>query len=599
MDAPDFQTRVYRYRCLGDLPQPALDEMRRGHELSNRMVEVERRHEERIKDVWRQAPTLQALETEVTELEEKAEEVAERVKRARQRSRSTEVPAELKDELKAVRKKRATAKAALRDEKARIYPLLKPDIVAAGEARKAAIKALYAPAIADGLYWANFNFVRDRHEAAVKAVRGRRKMGLPSSLRFRRWNGGEGTLAVQLQRQISTDPRQAQLVRSPTLIADPAGRFRNVMHLTPALDPADWATRTRAQQRKIRLGTIRFRIGSGDAAGHVQMPIIIHRPLPPDADICFVEIKRIRLGSRFQTFVSVVVRLPVVPQRTSGPRVAMHVGWRSLGDRSLRVGVVTGVRSAPPPDLHDVVRFHDDWAEIVVPAWYRDQMDHVHRLSSIRSKSLDVMKTWLLKWIDDHPDHDLVGIDMIDRWRSADRFGHLIGFVLNDKLGDDELREYLNAWWVQDVHVRDEEDNLRAKIIARRNNAFCNVAAWLLADAALLVIDNYNIANIARRPNLTEPDLVAHRVARANRVLAAPGRLRGAMVDAAARRGVHVQTVDGTISKIHAVCGSDFEPTEREANVMVHCPKCQTMVDQDANALDLLRGRAVDLDGDL
>ena len=585
----DHQTRVYRFATWGDLPEPALREMRRAHELSNLLIEIEKAHEERVQELWRKAPTLQDLETDVQAQSEIEEEVKTRVKRYRSEHRTTKPSKELKDELASVRKVLRETKKKIREEKARIYPLLKPDLVKLGELRQQAIKDTYKPAVAGGLYWANYNAVLDRHNFAVKAVRSRRKMGLPSNLRFRRWNGGEGTLTVQLQRGAG------QPVRSPEVVADQnAGRYRNVACLTPAHDPTHWATLTRAQQRKIRMGTLRFRIGAGDEAGMVEMPAFIHRPIPPEADICFMEIKRHRLGRRYFNFVSVVVRLPVTPQRTEGHKVAMHVGWRALSDGALRVAVVTGMTTPPPSSLDDVVRMHAGWAEIVVPSWWRDQMAYVHSLSSIRGKNLDIMKEWFVGWLAEHPDHGIVGIETIDRWRSADRFYGLIERLAEDETLDAEIRTYLAAWRTQDIHVRETEDNLRAKIIARRNNAFCNVAAWLLDTAGLLAVDNYNIATIARKPDLGQDDNEAHRAARANRVLAAPGRLRQAMLDAASRRGVHVQPIDGTIAKTHHICGEDLDADERDANVMVFCPTCQTMVDQDANALELLKGRTED-----
>lgn len=584
------QTRVYRFALWGDLPEAAIREMRRAHELSNRFIEIERAHEAGVKEIWRKAPTLQQLEADLLDAEEVIMDVKRDIRRYRQENRTTKPSKELKEQLTASRKVAREIKARMRAEKERIYPILKPDLVELGEERKRQIKSTYEPAVTNGLYWANYNFVRDRHEAAVKAVRGRRKMGLPSALRFRPWNGGEGTLVVQLQRQAGTP------ARTPEVIADSSGKYRNVAHLTPAHDPTHWATLTRPEQRKERMGTLRFRIGANEEAGIVEMPVFIHRPIPPEADICFMEIKRMRLGRRYFSFVSVVVRLPVTPLRTEGHKIAMHVGWRALDDRSLRVAVVAGATTPPPPSLDGVVRRHVGWSEIVVPAWYRDQIEYVHSLSSIRGKNLDIMKKWFLQWLEEHPDHGIAGIETLERWRSADRFAALILRLIEEQAMDDQALAYLKAWWVQDIHVREIEDNLRAKVIARRNNAFCNVAAWLLDQAGLLVIDNYNIARISRKPDLTEADHEAHRASRANRVLAAPGRLRQSMIDGAHRRGVQVQPVDGTIAGVHHICGTELDHDERELAVMVWCPRCETMVDQDANALELLKGRAVDID---
>jgi hypothetical protein len=580
------QTRVYRFAAWGDLPEPALQELRRAHELTNMMIEIERGHEERVKEMWRKAPTLQQLEVDVTELDEAVQDIKTEMRRYRQQHRTTDVDKELKTKLKDARKALRETKTKMRTEKERIYPILKPELVELGELRKQFIKDTYRPAVDGGLYWANFNFVRDRHEAAVKAVRTARKMGNPSSLRFRPWNGGEGTLVVQLQRQAG------QPVRTPAVIADDGGKYRNVAYLSPAHDPTHWGTLSRSQQRKERMGVLRFRVGSGDeAAGMVEMPVFIHRPIPPDADICFMEIKRSRLGKRFFVHVSVVVRLPVTPKRTEGHKVAMHVGWRALEDGSLRVAAIAGMTSSPPASLDGVVRMHDGWAEVVVPAWYRKQMDYVRSLSSTRGKNLDIMKKWFVGWLAENPDHGIVGIEAVDRWRSPDRFGSLFARIADDETIPRDVRQYLVAWYAQDMHVREIEDNLRDKIIARRNNAFANVAAWLLDTAGLLVIDNYNIARIARKPDIGQEDNEAHRAARANRVLAAPGSLRQRMIDGANRRGVTVQAVDGTISGLHHVCGHELDRDEREQSVMVWCPSCETMVDQDANALELLMHR--------
>ena len=71
----NHQTRVYRYALRGDLPESALRELRRAHELTNRMVEIERDHEERIKEVWRRAPSLLALEQQAIAQDEDVQTV--------------------------------------------------------------------------------------------------------------------------------------------------------------------------------------------------------------------------------------------------------------------------------------------------------------------------------------------------------------------------------------------------------------------------------------------------------------------------------------------------------------------------------------------
>lgn len=577
-----YQTRVYRFRAMDDVPAAAVAELRRAHELSNLMIEVEKDHAEAVAEAWREHPELEKIEQEIVDATEAIEQVVVEMGKEKQETRSSKPSPEMKARLLAARKVRRECKKRLSEAKKLHYPLLKERLNGLNDVRRQKLKDTYKPAVAGGLYWANYNAVKDRHEAAVKAVRSSRKMGKPADLRFRRWTG-EGTLVVQLQRATGQAPRL------PETVADlEKGAWRNVGALTPALDPEHWDTLTRAKQRRIRMGNLRFRVGAGDEAGYVNLPVIVHRPIPPDADICMMEISRRRLGSRMLVHVSVVVRLPEVPKRTEGTQVCLHVGWRGLDDGSIRVGVITGPWN-PPEELQGVVRRHGEWAEIVIPGRWRDQMEYVQSLVSIRSKNLDVLKKWILEWLDAHSDHSIAGIETIERWRSPNRFAALSLRIRSDDSIDHSFRRQLEAWRRQDLHVWDIEANLRAKILARRNDSFAKVAAWALDEAAVLTVDSFRLSALSRKPDIGEEDNEAHRRARANRVMAAPGILRGVFQDAAGRRGVHVDAVDGKIAGIHYLCGTPLTIEEREAKLMVHCANCDKMVDQDYNTLELMR----------
>lgn len=617
-DERGFQTRVYKYRCLGDLPEAALTELRRVHDLSNLLIEFEKAHAERVAEAWRQYPELEALEKEVQDADAEVERIIEKQKRYKQANRTAKANPEYKADLANARKVRRECKDRFNEAKRLTYPIIKERLNELSDELRAQVKQTYKVATGNGLYWANFNAVRERHMSAVKAVRELRKAGRPADLRFRRWTG-EGTLTVQLQRAQNQPPRL------PVTIADAEkGPWRNVALLSPAHDPDGWGKLTRAQQRRIRVGTLRFRIGSQvdkqliqdeverrlaaldectdeqietisaevhaelDQSGHVEMPVIVHRPMPLDADIAMMEITRRQLGSRYLVHVSVVVRIPVSPARTEGDAVALHVGWRALEDHSIRVGVLTGAVN-PPEDIVGVVRPHDGWSELVIPAHWREQMDYVRGVASVRAKNLDVLRKWLVDWIHRHPDHVIAGVETIDQWRSPNRFAALSLRIRTDEMIDVELRRQLEAWRVQDLHLWDLEANLRDKILARRNDAFSKVAAWALNDAAVLRVDTFKLTSLGRRPEIDEEESDAHRRARANRVLAAPGTLRGVMLDAAKRRGVTVQSVEGSIAKTHYLCGQPLELAERDTSVMVRCGYCDTFVDQDYNTLETLR----------
>ena len=49
------RTVVYRYAIHGDLPEAALAELSRAHQLQTRLVEIERAYGEQVTGVWRRS----------------------------------------------------------------------------------------------------------------------------------------------------------------------------------------------------------------------------------------------------------------------------------------------------------------------------------------------------------------------------------------------------------------------------------------------------------------------------------------------------------------------------------------------------------------
>lgn len=574
--------RVYRFAVHGDLPPEAVDEIHRAHQLRNQLVEIEKHHAERVAGVWAEHPEIAGLTAAVATVVERFDELQQQAKDLKRRERVMALPIELRDGVKQARRELREAKLALRTRKAEINPELREGFAAVGAQRRAEIKALYRISVDGGLYWANYNEVVHHHEVAVSAIATRRKDGQPADLRFHRWDGS-GTLAVQLQRPTGAP------VRSPRRLAEESGRYGSVACLTPVHDPERWATLRVGEQRRAARGTLQFRIGSKDTVSYITVPVIVDRPIPPEADITMMRISRRRIAGRYRCHVSVVVRLPPIPKRTQGSVVSMHLGWRSRGDGSIRVAVVAG--AGPVPErIRPYVVDHDGWREIVAPAQWGQGLERIARVRSRRDIETDTIRKALVEWAVTQPDAvEKYGLEQLAKWRSPGRFASLAWRWVEDPPDDsDAMVARLLAWRAQDRRRWEGEANGRDHIHAHRTDVYGKIAAWLCRDARLIVVDAWNVAAMIRRPEVEDADDWQARAARANRTLASPASLRALVATAAEARGVTVKAPDVRLSQTHFVCGQELKPEERAADVEVWCATCQTVVDQDRNALDHL-----------
>jgi hypothetical protein len=397
--------------------------------------------------------------------------------------------------------------------------------------------------------------------------------------RFRRF-AGAGTIAVQLPRGQDDPPR------TPELLASSTGKWRNIARLTPWWPPEVWQRLGRGEQRRLARGSFRFRVGSGAHAQLVAVPVVIHRPLPPEADVVMVRITREQVAGHFQARISVVARIPTPPVRVAGPTVAVHLGWRSLPDGALRVAAVAGA-SAPPGHVADVVRHHGSWWEIVLPGSWRAVASQLNTIRSRRGVELERLRDWLVARTSTHPDtaSALPLPGELRRWRSPRRFAALALALRDTPPGQvAEAAQRLETWRRQDRHLWEWETNERRQLLARRNDAWQRVAAWLAGQAGQVLLDSWALPPLRAVPDVSAPDDLQAQAARANLVLAAPGTLRSAIQNAAQARGVPV-SAPKLVATNHHACGFPLDAVGRMASALVRCQHCGEEVDQDYNTL--------------
>jgi hypothetical protein len=131
--------------------------------------------------------------------------------------------------------------------------------------------------------------------------------------------------------------------------------------------------------------------------------------LPADADIALVRLTRTRIGGAYRLAITVTAEIRDTPRKDTGP-AAVHLGWRTRKDGSIRVGTIAATESLRVPHyLADVIETRGDrtWAEIVLPRTFRGSVTQTETLRAARDKNLDTVRASVHAWLTEHGPVDL------------------------------------------------------------------------------------------------------------------------------------------------------------------------------------------------
>ncbi|MFW6033747.1 MAG: zinc ribbon domain-containing protein [bacterium] len=585
---------VHKYRVpgwfvrQGGVPAVVDEQLRLAHDLGNDLVTLEHDYERDMAEVWSSYPDVAMAEKRRDEAEQRVADLSEKVaeERRRQGTRAPKHPAvaelrEAKAALRQARVERREAISAVREQAKARTDRLRDDL-------RAAQKRLYADYVQGrGLYWAVYNDVLARHRVAVQRIQAKRRAGRPAMLRHHRWDG-TGALAVQLQRQ-ADDP-----VRSPELLASGQGKWRNVLQIAPWVDPESWEDLPRGERRRrARTGTATMRLGSSP----VELPVIVHRMMPADADIVEARLVIERVAQRRRIHLCVTARVPDPDPVEHGLVVAVHGGWRLEPDGSIRVATWRADGPVDVPwSVRDVVRADTDrTGTVVLPDLWRDGLARPDELRSERDRHIDDIRADLTKWLTDNPqptDEGWPTAAEVARWRSPRRFAALARDMRDDPPpGSEQILARLLDWEQWDRRMWGRQEHGRDKHLGRRDDAWRRVAAFFATVAGRIVVDDTDLATLVRRVAAAETSVPAEvtSVAARQRVDAAPGKLRSCVTVTAQRDGVPVTVVSSVgLSSTCRACGRDGNLTDSHEVVC----GCGHRYDRDTSATALMLDRA-------
>lgn len=564
--------RVYQYGCLSPtvFPEEAEQQLRLANRLWNALVANDRHAQEQNTTLWSEQNPIRILEEEIANLDHRITELRTQTANTKKSTRKATVAPERREEISVIVAQRKDLRQQLRETKVSLKDNIKDQQSSIWETQKQADKNARQQFASQGLYWGIYNDTMQHFQVASKKAH---QTG--GTVRFRRYTG-EGTWTVQIQTMSGTAPATVED------LFNPSSRIRNLVQVD-RVDTRNWEQLPRWQRKQQSHTMLHMRVTSnGREAIMIDLPMIMHRPIPEGASIKLVRLTRKKLGRQWKYAVSFTVDEPVsvLPAPTQSA-VAVDLGWRKVDNR-LRVGVWVGDQ-AP-------YREH----EISLPERLIGGFEQADRIRSYRDTYFNEAISALRAWLTDNPEcpewlRDLTAY--IAQWKSHERLMNVVETWKQLRFSTDrDIFEQLSEWRKKERHLQDFEVNLRDRLVKWRREIYRVEASKLAKQFRTIILEDMNLQNLSRTPRIENGDTQQERIVRAHRTLASPGVLREALL-AAFRDSEHevVLATPVNTTRIHASCGHIVE-ADYASSVQIQCPSCNVWYDQDANACRNLLG---------
>lgn len=536
------------------------------HKYYNRLIELNREHRQRRDETMRAIcpdwdAVQQAVDQAVAEVERIVDEIRAANAKARRKVATKEDAARLKV-AKAARKeaweKRKVARAIVADHAATQVALGKlaieynGELVGDGPRRKGG--QLKDARASCGVYWGTYLRVESAVEAAIK-----KSIGLP---RFKSWNHGEGSVAVQVQLGATW----------PELLSG-AGKVGGLIGRV--------SIRMRGKHR-APIATFWMRVGQ-EKADRIEIDVSWHRELPADAKIMGVALVRRPLAPhrmsdgkwhmRYEWSLQFTLRTNSVKERAKSGKCGIDVGWRLMED-GLRVAYVAG----------------DDGGieELRLPARLLSLREKGESLQAIRDRNwnaiIEKVADWKAAKGDSLPEWFREATKFMTHWRGKGKLIRVLDEWREKRIdGDEEIVAAVQAWREQDTHLWQWQSACERQFRDRRKALYRQFAAKIRKSYHTVVVEECDWSKLARKaaPTDNTVDLTKWYMRAAS-----IGMLRTLLVN----DGAIKSDAKDTTKKCHA-CGS-IEEFDHVKELVHTCSQCSLPWDQDYNAAMNLLARA-------
>lgn len=357
----------------------------------------------------------------------------------------------------------------------------------------------------------------------------------------------------------------------------------------------------------------RFNIGKVSAPIWVEGRITLHRPMPADAPVKWVYLVAKRIGLRTEYEIQFTIKHTKSEPEGEG-LCAVNVGWRRFPDGRVRVGYYvddsgTEFEMLLPSQISEREQYassilsaadihHNEAIRALcahrktdpLPEWLLEETQHAHVWRSHR-KLASIAHRWTNEhreeieplWKQWKSERKSAGADLFDGFEAIKSWLDAVA----PQPTMHPLAVYLEWWRRKDAHLIQGAMSMRRRMALRRRECYRIAAKELGSKYRNVVVGPLQIASLIKKPDI-EDDTRTPQMEKASglRQVSAPGELAAELRKL--QCAIKGKTTDITVE--HYGCGG--KTTQDPClSVMLTCPKCQQVYDQDRNAALHLLGR--------
>ncbi len=412
--------------------------------------------------------------------------------------------------------------------------------------RKASAKLARSKAC---LYWCNADEVFALFEAArIRAL----KDG--TTVHARVWNGA-GAVSIKYQRGLLP----AALPRDTRFQIDP-------------VNPEAWSSGKRSVRRQLGRTLARIRVGStvNKRPVWLELPFVMHRPLPEGAVIRRVSAQRVRIGKDFRYRLLITIQYSPtarpLPASAAGA-IGIHIGFQSQP---------TGIRFACWADNGD------HHSELLLPHEIVSQFEKVDELRGVIDRNWNETRALILAWLAGAsvPEWFKDAVVDLSSWADYGRPLRLVkNWMQNRFQGDEDIFRRVDQWRRQHRHLYSWASHLRDQAQKRRREHYRVLAATIARTYGRVYLSSVDLKH--RDPNAMDGHI---------RGIAAMSLFRRILSHTCEREGVEFCVVaPEPVPDCCPACGVRGQPSAEQGGA-VRCTACSVSFDRDQrSAMQLLR----------